>query len=109
MKFAFEFRHSSWFDSDVYDIFKNYDNISLCKVSSPSWPTTNEPKGSFVYIRMHGKDKLYGSSYKTEELKELAEEIKGYLSKGLEVYCYFNNDAKGYAPKNAKILISFLE
>jgi uncharacterized protein YecE (DUF72 family) len=109
LKFAFEFRHLSWFSSEIYNIFKDYNNMSLCISDSPAWPSVDKLKGSFVYIRMHGRNRLYGSSYTKEELKNLARKVNNYLDKESEVYCYFNNDAKGYAVKNAKELLSILK
>jgi uncharacterized protein YecE (DUF72 family) len=37
-------------------------------------------------------------------LKKDSKRIKGYLKDGKDVFIYFNNDAYGYAPKNAKEL-----
>jgi len=108
-KIAFEFRHPSWFCPEIYEIFENYKNVSFCITDSPNWPSIDDCKGDFVYIRMHGKDKLYSSSYSEKKLKELSEKIKEYLSNNLEVYCYFNNDAKGNAVSNAKELLRILK
>jgi len=58
---------------------------------------------------MHGGETLYGSSYSKKELKQLADKIKRYLNEGLDVYCYFNNDAYGFAVKNAKQLLNLCE
>ena len=106
-RFAFEFRHPSWFSPKVYQFFRKYKNLSLCLIDSPDWPITEEITGDFVYIRMHGRKILYGSNYSTKELKQLADRIKKYLKQGLDVYCYFNNDASGFATKNAKQLLKF--
>jgi len=57
--------------------------------------------GAVVYIRMHGGSILYGSNYADSELRDLAKQIRGFLKKKLSVYVYFNNDAYGYAVKNA--------
>jgi len=38
----------------------------------------------------------------------LAQKIKKWLKKDLDVYVYFNNDAHGYAVENAKTLLSFV-
>ncbi len=108
LKFAFEFRHQSWLSSEIYNVFEKNKNLSFSVIDSPAWPSIKDPKGDFVYIRMHGRDKLYSSSYSKKELKELANKIKKYLEDGLEVYCYFNNDAKGNAVKNAETLSNFL-
>ena len=104
-RFTFEFRHPSWFSLDVYNLFRRYKNLSFSMIDSPDWPNVNKVIGGFVYIRMHGKRRLYGSNYSKKELKELGSKIKKYLGKGLDVYCYFNNDANGFAVKNAKQLL----
>jgi len=106
LKFAFEFRHPSWFSSDTYSLFKYYKNLAFSINDSPSWPSVGKVIGGFVYIRMHGKKRLYSSNYSKKELEELGVKIKKYLKRGLDVYCYFNNDANGFAVKNAKQLIS---
>lgn len=48
------------------------------------------------------------SKYITKELKEWAEKIKILRKKG-EVFCYFNNDAQGFAVKNAMELKELME
>jgi uncharacterized protein YecE (DUF72 family) len=108
-RFAFEFRHRSWFEKEVFDFFRKYKNISLCQADSPGWPLTFEITNSFVYIRMHGGKILYGSKYSSQELKEWAKRIKNYLKKKLDVYCYFNNDAHGFAVENAKELLNYFK
>ena len=109
LRFVFEFRHPSWFSPEVYQFFKKHKKLSFCIIDSPRWPTTNEIAGDFVYIRMHGGKILYGSNYSEKELKQLADKIKEYLDQSLDVYCYFNNDAQGFAVKNAKQLLKLCE
>jgi uncharacterized protein YecE (DUF72 family) len=55
----------------------------------------------FIYLRRHGATALYASNYSDEQLKQDAEQIKKWLKSGKDVYIYFNNDAEGYAVKNA--------
>ena len=63
----------------------------------------------FVYIRRHGTGaRLYGGCYSNAQLKKDARMIKDFLRKGKYVYIYFNNDAHGYAPKNAMTLKKML-
>jgi len=100
-RFVFEFRHPSWFSKDVYEVLKRGGNTALCFIDSPRWESEEVVTADFVYIRMHGSKSLYSSNYSQKELKSLAEKIRDYLKKGLDVYVYFNNDAFGFAPKNA--------
>lgn len=97
---VFEFRHPSWFNEDVYSILKKY-NFSLCIAHSPDWPLEEVITADFVYLRFHGGQSLYGSNYSDEELISWAKKAKAWLKEGLDFYAYFNNDAYGYAIKNA--------
>jgi uncharacterized protein YecE (DUF72 family) len=56
---------------------------------------------NFVYLRLHGGEVLYGSNYSDKELKGWAEKIEKWKEKGKDVFVYFNNDAYGFAIKNA--------
>ena len=68
---------------------------------SPDWPCVEEITANSVYLRFHGGESLYGSNYSDEELKSWAKKAKKWLNEGKTVYAYFNNDAYGYAVKNA--------
>lgn len=97
---VFEFRDTSWFNDEIYAILKK-KKLNFCIYSMPGVNCPNIVTGPVVYIRMHGGSVLYGSNYADSELKDLAKQIKGFLRKKLTVYVYFNNDAYGYAVKNA--------
>ncbi|MCM8797842.1 MAG: DUF72 domain-containing protein [Candidatus Omnitrophica bacterium] len=97
---VFEFRHSSWFNEGIYGILKKY-NFSLCLAHSPYWPLVEVITSDFVYLRFHGGESLYGSNYAEKELQSWADKAKIWLNKGIDFYAYFNNDAYGYAVKNA--------
>ncbi len=107
-KYVFEFREKTWFCDEIYKIL-NKKNIALCFSDSPSFPFEEKITASFIYIRFHGPGSLYNSYYSKKQLKNWAEKIKKYLSDGLDVYGYFNNDTCGYATKNAKELIELLK
>jgi uncharacterized protein YecE (DUF72 family) len=62
----------------------------------------------FVYIRLHGGESLYGYEYSRRELRNWSERIRVWLEEDLDVYTYFNNDAFGYAVKNALTLKELL-
>lgn len=100
LRFAFEFRDSSWFDEDVYEVLKG-GGAALCVYHMPGFQSPVLSTAPFVYIRFHGTDFLYGGSYPKAELKRWAGVIKGFLKEGKDVYAYFNNDEAAYAVKNA--------
>lgn len=97
---AFEFRDPSWFNQEIYQILRS-NRLSFCIYNMPGIACPHEVTGPFVYIRMHGGNILYGSNYSEKELRKLATEVKTFLQKNFPVYIYFNNDAYGYAVKNA--------
>lgn len=106
-RFTFEFRHSSWFTNKVYELLKT-NNIALTISDTPIYPLEEKVTTDFVYIRLHGSVKLYASSYTPPQLEEWAKKIKRWSGKGSDVYVYFDNDAYGYAPKNAEELTTLI-
>jgi len=104
LKYAMEFRHKSWCDKKVYNLLKKY-KIAWVIADSPSYPKAEVVTADFIYIRMHGSKLLFSSKYTKKELSSLSQKIKKWLKQKLDVYCYFNNDAHGYAIENAKELL----
>ncbi len=97
---AFEFRNESWVrDGAVVDALSE-NGCALCMADWPEFLHDLPLTTGFVYIRRHGHG-TYGGSYTGRELREDAARIKRYRDGGREVFIYFNNDAQGYAPKNA--------
>jgi uncharacterized protein YecE (DUF72 family) len=98
LKLAIEFRHKSWLDKETYNFLKK-KKIAFVISDSPRWSTDIVKTTDFVYIRFHGKPKLFSSKYEKEELQRYAREIKKLKPKIL--FAYFNNDAEGYAIEDA--------
>lgn len=84
-----EFRHISWWNDEVFKIFKDKKWI----FSGTSFPG-NLPEDIIVtnpkigYYRLHGKPTLYKSPYSEDFLNDLAEKIK---ATGKDFYLIFNN------------------
>jgi uncharacterized protein YecE (DUF72 family) len=98
LKLAIEFRHKSWLDKEVYKKLKKL-KVAFCISDSPRWPTDFVKTTDFVYVRFHGKPKLFASRYSEKELEEFSEKLKKLKPKTL--FIYFNNDFEGYAVENA--------
>ena len=105
---TFEFRHKSWFCPELFNILKDY-NFSLCIAHSKRWPYIEKTTANFIYLRFHGGKELYGSNYSDRELKYWTDKSKDWLEEGRSIYAYFNNDAYGYAVKNALKFKELLE
>ncbi len=107
IKSVFEFRQPSWFGDDVYEILKEF-KAGIVISSGPGFPYYEKVFGGICYIRLHGKEKLYHSSYSDSELKDFAAIAEDCRKKGIDTYIYFNNDALGHAFRNADTLARML-
>ncbi len=107
-RFAFEFRHSSWFSDEVKEVLQRF-KIGFVQIDHPELPCPKWITSDFVYIRMHGKDFLYAGNYGEENLRELANYIRGISTDVSDVNVYFNNDAEAFAVFNAIRLRELLQ
>jgi len=103
LRHVVEFRHESWLDEGVFDILRRH-NVGFCVFDMPDLPCPLVATAGFAYIRFHGSTGLYWSCYSDEELEDWAQKISGLGKKLDTVYIYFNNDAEGFAIKNARTL-----
>jgi len=100
-----EFRHSSWWTSNVFEVLSSV-NATFCTVSGLDVPEDLIVLKGRVYIRFHG-DPRYSSAYSEKNLQSWKEKIQASSTKNL--WAYFNNTARGYAPENALLMIELLE
>ena len=64
-RYAFEFRHSSWYVDDVFDLLSE-NNISLCLADHHQVPAPWMATASHVYVRGHGPDGRYRTTIRTQ-------------------------------------------
>ncbi len=103
-RYAFEFRHPSWFDEQLYDLLKKH-KAAFCIHDYGGKLTPKIITADFTYIRYHGPTTgRYTGKYTDKNLEDIAEDIRGWVAQRKNVYCYFNNDQAGYAPANAATL-----
>lgn len=106
-RYAFEFRHQSWYADPVYDILEQ-SGCAFCIHDHRDAPSPRRVTADFVYLRFHGRQGRYEGKYPSTDLSAWAETIAGWRDQGLDVYGYFNNDFRGYAVENARELIELL-
>ncbi|MBI4301687.1 MAG: DUF72 domain-containing protein [Chloroflexi bacterium] len=104
---VFEFRHSSWFDPEVFRILNCY-GAGFCVMDMVGITCPLVVTADFGYVRFHGASGLYWGCYSDEELQEWAKKIASLGQDLKTVYIYFNNDAEAYAVKNAITLRQLL-
>ncbi len=104
---AFEFRSEDWLTRETYSLLDER-GCGLVIADSDRYPTAeNIVCGGFAYLRFHGRAKN-GYDYREGDLKLWAAKIRRWTAESLDVYAYFNNDARAYAVKNAKYLKSII-
>lgn len=97
---AFEFRDASWFAPEVLRIIEAAGCALVITIGGACPTPAGMPeRGPFGYFRFHnGAD---GIGLSDAELRAWARHIAHATEGGREVYAYFNNDAEGYAIRNA--------
>jgi uncharacterized protein YecE (DUF72 family) len=103
-RWAVEFRDRRWLCEAVFAILKEH-NCALC-IHDMLDDHTRLVTADWVYLRFHGTH--YSGCYSSEKLKGEARWIKQQLAAGKDVFAYFNNDAQGYAVKNAAELRDYV-
>jgi uncharacterized protein YecE (DUF72 family) len=99
-RYAFEFRDPAWFEPEILELLAQR-NVALCLYEFNGQEAPLEVTADFVYIRLHGPEGPYQGSYGDAALRAWAKRINAWAEQGLDVYCYFDNDDRGYAPQNA--------
>src|ERR1044071_8550620 len=56
MRAAFEFRHESWFDDEIFDVLRSRD-IALCIADTDALSTPNKITAGYGYLRLRREDK----------------------------------------------------
>ncbi len=102
-RYSFEFRDESWINDEILDLLKRY-NAAFCIYELAGFRSPLHVTTDFVYIRLHGPGDAYQGSYDEQMLGEWSRQISDWSRQERDVYCYFDNDEKGYAVANAGTL-----
>lgn len=97
---AVEFRDDSWFSTETSDMLRRR-NVAMCLADSPrrrqpAWRTAD-----WGFVRFHEGRGPRAPGYRRDALERWVEKIAELWPRGEDVFAYFNNDAEGYALKDA--------
>jgi uncharacterized protein YecE (DUF72 family) len=104
-------RHDSWFTVEGDALLTAYQvaRVGADPARRPAaalpggWPTP-------VYLRLHGSPRMYYSDYSGDELRRVAELLRGRRAAGtVDCWCVFDNTALGAATGNALALARMVE
>jgi uncharacterized protein YecE (DUF72 family) len=108
VRHAVEFRHDSWFDDEIADCLSRH-RLANCISDAADWRRWDAVTTDLVYVRLHGHERSYVSSYPDKSLAAWAAKIRRWRRAGCAVHVYFDNDGEGAAPWDAQRLIALLE
>ena len=109
LQHALEFRSRTFVDERAYAVMRRHEVACVVADTAGRWPFVIElTSPRLVYVRLHGDEELYASGYSPEALDTWAERCRGWAADGREVFVYFDNDIKGFAPHDAMALIQRL-
>jgi uncharacterized protein YecE (DUF72 family) len=98
---AFEFRHASWMDPEVFARLRARD-IALCVADSEKFSTPVEITASYGYFRLRDE------GYQPEDLARWAQVIRERAAHCRDVFVYFKHEESGIGPQFAKTLLAAL-
>lgn len=106
-RFAFEFRDETWFHLEIYDLLADH-NAALCAYDLNRRQSPAKLTANFAYVRLHGPDGPYQGRYDGRTLFGWARRFRSWREKGIDIYCYFDNDEKGYAALDARRMLEMI-
>jgi uncharacterized protein YecE (DUF72 family) len=98
---AFEFRHGSWLDDELYQRLRAR-NLALCIADSETRSTPVEMTADYAYFRLRDE------GYTPDDLTGWAKTIREKTSACKEVFVYFKHEEAGTGPQFARVLLDAL-
>jgi len=101
MRAAFEFRHDSWFDDEIFALLKSR-NISLCIADTDDLATPKKITADYGYLRLRRED------YTSADVQKWSDFVRDQKSNWKNAFVYFKHEESGKGPKLAKQMMDLL-
>jgi uncharacterized protein YecE (DUF72 family) len=98
---AFEFRHASWFDEDVFERLSKR-NIALCIADSEKLSTPVRITADYAYFRLRDE------GYTPDGIRKWGDTIARDTASCRDVFVYFKHEEEGKGPEFAQLLMQHL-
>jgi uncharacterized protein YecE (DUF72 family) len=98
---AFEFRHESWLDEEVYRRLRAR-NLALCVADSEKLATPVEITADYAYFRLRDE------GYTADDIDRWAAVIRERTSDLQDVFVYFKHEESGRGPEFGRMLMEKL-
>ena len=98
---AFEFRHESWFNDEIYELLKSR-NIALCIADTETIETPKTITANYGYLRLRRED------YQRIDVERWAKFVREQEADWQHVFVYFKHEESGIGPKLAQQMMQLL-
>jgi uncharacterized protein YecE (DUF72 family) len=95
MRAAFEFRHESWFDDEIFETLKARE-AALCIADTEKLQTPKVATANYGYLRLRRED------YEKIDIEHWADFVREQSGHWNDVFIYFKHEEAGIGPKLAK-------
>jgi uncharacterized protein YecE (DUF72 family) len=85
LRFAFEFRHASWLNQEIYDLLGKH-NACLCQAESERLEVPHVITANFVYFRLRKPE------YTPDDLAEIEARCRALLDSGRDLFVFFKHE-----------------
>ena len=101
MRAAFEFRHDSWLDDEIFELLRAR-NLALCLADTEKLAVPTTATADYGYLRLRRED------YTSDDVARWAEFVRQKEAKWREVFVYFKHEESGIGPKLARQMLDSL-
>ncbi|WP_454691067.1 DUF72 domain-containing protein [Achromobacter aloeverae] len=130
LRHAVEIRHESFATPEFIALLRAHNVALVTADTAGKWPWLEDATADFAYARLHGDKALYSSGYGRRAIAEWARRLRAWADghpgprprladdakragarkahAPRDVYCYFDNDVKVMAPRDARALMQAL-
>jgi uncharacterized protein YecE (DUF72 family) len=95
LRFAFEFRHDSWLNDEVYGLLREH-KVSLCVAESEKLEVPEVITADFVYYRLRKPE------YTDADLESIESRARAMLAEGRDLYLLFKHEDTPEGALNAE-------
>lgn len=108
VRIAVEFRHPSWFSDATRELLQSR-GVALCLADSPRRKQPMWRTSAWGFVRFHEGAGPHRPGYLPDALRRWVDRIAQTWRPDEDVYVYFNNDAAGYAIRDAITFAGFAD
>ena len=98
---AFEFRHESWLDEEIFSLLRER-NIALCIADSEKLAAPTVVTADYGYLRLRRED------YTRDDVARWADVVRQNQASWRDAFVYFKHEEAGLGPKLAGQMIELL-